>query len=124
MSEKIISTSLQNLLRIITRGPSKSATGSPGGIPEDHISIRETCIDDMNPELFDYPKDQLFADSTLDVYWIPVYMKKNRPGTMLQVLCHPDDKDRLIRRILSEITILGVRYYESHRRCCDGNGFN
>jgi uncharacterized protein (DUF111 family) len=43
-------------------------------------------------------------------------MKKNRPGTLLQVLSHPDDKDSLIRRILSETTTLGVRYYESRRR--------
>ena len=105
-----------NLLRIITGAQSETATGSPGEKPEDHISILETCIDDMNPELFGYLMDRLFADGALDVYWIPVYMKKNRPATMLQVLCHPNDKDCLIRRILSETTTLGVRYYESRRR--------
>lgn len=105
-----------NLLRIITGAQSETTTGSLGEIPEDHISILETCIDDMNPELFGYLMDRLFADGALDVYWIPIYMKKNRPGTMLQVLCHPDDKDSLIRRILSETTTLGVRYYESRRR--------
>jgi len=52
----------------------------------------------------------------LDVYWIPVYMKKNRPGTMLQVLCEPGGRETLIRRILSETTTLGVRYSESRRR--------
>jgi uncharacterized protein (DUF111 family) len=105
-----------NLLRIITGTRSETATGSPGEKPEDHITILETCIDDMNPELFGYLMDRLFADGALDVYWIPVYMKKNRPATMLQVLCHPDDKDSLIRRVLSETTTLGVRYYESRRR--------
>jgi uncharacterized protein (TIGR00299 family) protein len=105
-----------NLLRIIVGTGSENATGSPGEIPEDHISILETCIDDMNPELFGYLMDRLFADGALDVYWIPVYMKKNRPGTMLQVLCRPNDKDSLIRRILSETTTLGVRYHESRRR--------
>ncbi len=35
---------------------------------------------------------------------------------MLQVLCRPNDKDSLIRRILSETTTLGVRYHESRRR--------
>jgi len=105
-----------NLLRIITGAQSDIATGLPDEIQEDQIFIIETCIDDMNPELFGYLMDRLFADGALDVYWIPVYMKKNRPGTMLQVLCHPDDKDSLIRRILSETTTLGVRYYESRRR--------
>jgi uncharacterized protein (DUF111 family) len=103
-------------LRITTGTGLETASGSPGEIPEDHIYILESCIDDMNPELFGYLMDRLFADGALDVYWIPVYMKKNRPATMLQVLCHPNDKDSLIRRILSETTTLGVRYYESRRR--------
>jgi uncharacterized protein (TIGR00299 family) protein len=105
-----------NLLRIITGTGSETATSSPGEKLEDHITILETCIDDMNPELFGYLMDRLFTDGALDVYWVPVYMKKNRPATMLQVLCHPIDKDSLIRRILSETTTLGVRYYESRRR--------
>ena len=105
-----------NLLRITTGTGLETASGSPGEIPEDHIYILETCIDDMNPELFSYLMERLFADGALDVYWIPAYMKKNRPGTLLQVLSHPADKDGLIRRILSETTTLGVRYYESRRR--------
>ena len=105
-----------NLLRIITGVQSNIAVGLPDEIQEDQIFIIETCIDDMNPELFGYLMDRLFTDGALDVYWIPVYMKKNRPGTLLQVLGYPDDKDILIRRILSETTTLGVRYYESRRR--------
>ncbi len=104
-----------NLLRIITGAQSDIGTKSAAEIQKDRISILETCIDDMNPELFGYLMDRLFADGALDVYWIPVYMKKNRPGTMLQVLCKLDDKDHLIRRILSETTTLGVRHYESRR---------
>lgn len=107
---------LPNLLRIITGAQSDIAADWPDGIQEDQIFILETCIDDMNPELFGYLMDRLFADGALDVYWIPVYMKKNRPGTLLQVLGYPDEKDILIRRILSETTTLGVRYYESRRR--------
>jgi uncharacterized protein (TIGR00299 family) protein len=105
-----------NLLRIITGTQSDLAASCPDEIQEDQIFILETCIDDMNPELFGYLMDRLFADGALDVYWIPVYMKKNRPGTLLQVLGHPADKDILIRRILSETTTLGVRYYGSRRR--------
>jgi hypothetical protein len=105
-----------NLLRIVTGVQSDIAAGKPDGMEEDQIFILETCIDDMNPEIFGYLMDRLFADGALDVYWIPVYMKKNRPGTLLQVLGYSDDKDILIRRILSETTTLGVRYYESRRR--------
>jgi hypothetical protein len=43
-------------------------------------------------------------------------MKKNRPGTLIQVLCEEGGKDRLIQRILSETTSLGVRYYKATRK--------
>ena len=105
-----------NLLRIILAAGSETSTDSDGALQEDRISIVETCIDDMNPELFGHLMDRLFADGALDVYWIPVYMKKNRPGTMLQVLCKEDGKTTVIERILSETTTLGVRYYSARRR--------
>ena len=105
-----------NLLRIIMGEGASSATGLTDELQEDQISILEASIDDMNPELFGYLMDRLFAAGALDVYWIPIYMKKNRPGTMLQVLCKSDNRDLLINHILSETTSLGVRYYESRRR--------
>jgi hypothetical protein len=81
----------------------------------DQIEIIETNIDDMNPELFGHLMERLFEDGALDVCWIPIHMKKNRPGTQLQVLCGRDRRDQLIHRILSESTTLGVRYYTAHR---------
>jgi uncharacterized protein (TIGR00299 family) protein len=101
-----------NLLRIITGSPAASADG----LSTDEIIILEACIDDMNPELFGYIMERLFSDGALDVYWIPLHMKKNRPGTMAQVLCEEADKDRLIQRLLSESTSLGVRYYKARRK--------
>jgi len=105
-----------NLLRIILAAEPESAADLDGKLQEDQITIVETCIDDMNPELFGYLMERLFEDGALDVYWIPVYMKKNRPGTMLQVLCKIDRRETLIHRILIETTTLGVRYYPSRRR--------
>ena len=105
-----------NLLRIILCNEAQTATDIPQELQEDQIDIIETSIDDMNPELFGHLMDRLFEDGALDVYWIPIYMKKNRPGTMLQVLCKNERRDILIHRILSETTTLGVRYYESRRR--------
>jgi len=101
-----------NLLRVIT-----------GSLPDDQtdyqneeIAVVETCIDDMNPEIFGFLMDRLFEERVLDVYWIPIFMKKNRPGTLIQVLCQTDQKDGVIERILSETTSLGVRYYHVKRR--------
>jgi uncharacterized protein (TIGR00299 family) protein len=101
-----------NLLRIIKGSPA----ASDDGLSTDEIIILETCIDDMNPELFGYIMERLFSDGALDVYWIPLHMKKNRPGTMVQVLCEQAGKDRLIQRLLSETTSLGVRYYKATRK--------
>ncbi len=70
----------------------------------------------MNPEIFGFLMDRLFAAGVLDVLWIPVFMKKNRPGTMIQVLCVDEIKDMVIDRILSETTSLGIRYYYVQRR--------
>jgi uncharacterized protein (TIGR00299 family) protein len=108
-------TDRPNLLRIITGSPEMPVDG----LLTDEIIILETCIDDMNPELFGYIMERLFSDGALDVYWIPLHMKKNRPGTMIQVLCEEAGKDRLIQRLLSETTSLGVRYYKATRKLLD-----
>jgi len=105
--------SIPNLLRIITGhlDTDKNKTHH-----FESLYLVETCIDDMNPELYGFLMDRLFQDGALDVYWIPVFMKKNRPGTMIQVLCKENVKKIIIERILSETTSLGVRSYEVERK--------
>ncbi len=105
-----------NLLRVITGIPAGLKSDLKESLQSDQIIILETCIDDMNPELFGFLMERLFEDGALDAYWIPVYMKKNRPGTLVQVLCKEDRKDILIRRLLTETTSLGVRYYHANRQ--------
>lgn len=100
-----------NLLRIIAGTEQTHQTDCK----KDTIVMIETCIDDMNPEIFGFVMDRLFEDGALDVYWIPVFMKKNRPGTMMQVLCRKSQKKVIINRILSETTSSGVRYYDVER---------
>ncbi|MDP2643354.1 MAG: nickel pincer cofactor biosynthesis protein LarC [Desulfobacterales bacterium] len=110
-----------NLLRVLMGREPKTATDDPDGLETDHVRVVETCIDDMNPELFGFLMERLFEDGALDVYWIPVYMKKNRPGTLVQVLCRPEHERAVVRRILSETTSLGVRFHEV-RRCILARG--
>ncbi len=100
--------SIPNVLRIIT--------GYSSDAMSDRIIIVETSIDDMNPEFFGFMMERLFEDGALDVYWIPIFMKKNRPGTLVQVLCTPECKDTIIHRILTESSSIGLRYYNAHRR--------
>ena len=105
-----------NLLRVIAGTPTHLKSDLNDALASDRIIILETCIDDMNPEMFSFLMERIFEDGALDAYWIPVHMKKNRPGTMVQVLCKEDRKDILIRRLLAETTSLGVRHYQAHRR--------
>lgn len=99
---------MPNMLRIVL-GETEPA------IAKDHVSVIETNIDDMNPEIFGFVMEKLFEDGALDVIWLPVFMKKNRPGTMIQVICGDRDKDRLVHRLLSETTAIGVRHYRTER---------
>jgi pyridinium-3,5-bisthiocarboxylic acid mononucleotide nickel chelatase len=63
--------------------------------------------------------DQLLAQGALDVFYTPIQMKKNRPGTLLTVLAAPDARERLATTIFRETTTIGVRYNEMTRECLD-----
>jgi pyridinium-3,5-bisthiocarboxylic acid mononucleotide nickel chelatase len=69
----------------------------------------ETNIDDLNPETYEYVMDALFAAGALDVFFAPIQMKKNRPATLLRVLCKPEEVDPLVRILFVETSTLGVR---------------
>jgi len=86
---------------------------------ETGLVMVETCIDDMNPEIFGFLMDRLFEDGALDVFFVSVYMKKNRPGTLVQVLCEKSLEEKITHRILSETSTTGVRYYEVSRKTLD-----
>jgi pyridinium-3,5-bisthiocarboxylic acid mononucleotide nickel chelatase len=86
----------------------------PAEAPQ-HLLMVATGIDDMNPEIFGYLMEQLFADGALDVFWTPIYMKKNRPATLVQVLCPPSRREAVVQRLLSETTSTGVRCHTVER---------
>jgi len=80
------------------------------------IAILEANLDDLNPQVFGYVMDRLLEEGALDVFGLPVQMKKNRPGMLLTVLCKPADKDRLAHLIFTETTTLGVRQRQEQRQ--------
>ncbi len=104
-----------NLLRILVGERISSQPKDDTGFNRDRIAVVETSIDNMNSEFFGYVMDRLFEMGALDVVWIPIQMKKNRPGTLLQALCTQERLSAIARCILSETTSLGVRYYEADR---------
>ncbi len=75
----------------------------------------ETNIDDMNPQVFGHVMERLFAAGALDVYLTPIYMKKNRPATLLGVIAKRQDEAALAEMILRETTTLGLRVQPIYR---------
>lgn len=86
---------------------------------EDTISILEATIDDMNPEFYSFLMDKLFDAGALDVYFTPVYMKKNRPGIVVTITTPELNLDRVKETLFIESTTIGVRKYDVERWILD-----
>ena len=80
------------------------------------IVILDANLDDTNPEWLGFMMDRLFDTGALDVYFSPIQMKKNRPGTHVQVIGSPDKRDNLMDTLFRESTTLGVRFRYSTRK--------
>jgi pyridinium-3,5-bisthiocarboxylic acid mononucleotide nickel chelatase len=79
------------------------------------MEVIEANIDDMNPEFYDYIFEKLFGAGALDVYLVPIHMKKNRPANLLTVLAHKEDLEKLASIILTETTTFGFRSYTTSK---------
>jgi pyridinium-3,5-bisthiocarboxylic acid mononucleotide nickel chelatase len=91
-----------NLLRVLLGTTS-------GEVGADSLLLLETNLDDLNPELYEYVMERLFAAGARDVFLTPIQMKKGRPGTLVSVLCDPDKRDVLSTVIFAETSTLGLR---------------
>jgi uncharacterized protein (TIGR00299 family) protein len=103
--------STPNVLRILV-GRASSAVAT-----SERVVVIECEIDDMNPQLFGVAMDRLYAAGALEVFYVPVQMKKNRPGTLLTVVAPPALRSALSDIIFKETTTIGVRYAELDREC-------
>ena len=83
---------------------------------DDEIAVIEANLDDMNPQIYGYFQEKALAAGALDVYTTPVQMKKNRPGTLLTLLCKPADCNAMMSLVFLETTTLGARTYRAQRR--------
>ena len=79
------------------------------------LVLVETNIDDMNPQVYGHVMARLFAAGALDVFLTPIYMKKNRPATMLSVIARRADEAALAKIILAETTTFGMRVQPVYR---------
>ena len=72
-------------------------------------------LDDMTPEEIGFATEELLREGAADVFTTPIFMKKNRPGTMLTVLCHENEKEHIVRAIFKHTTTIGIRESVCHR---------
>ena len=101
-----------NVMRLMV---GETATRVVAGFDEE-IAVIEANLDDMNPQIYGYFLERALAAGALDVYTTPVQMKKNRPGTLLTLLCKPQDANALVSLVFAETTTFGVRTYRAQRR--------
>ncbi len=83
------------------------------------VCVIECNLDDLPGEQLSHLIPVLLEAGALDVIVVPCLMKKGRQGMLVQVLCQPDDRDRLARLLLRETTSFGVRHYVAGRLCLD-----
>lgn len=79
------------------------------GTAEEKIVKLETNIDDCSGEALGYTMEKLMNGGARDVFYTPVYMKKNRPAYLLTVICDSSCKEKLKKIIFSETTSIGIR---------------
>lgn len=77
---------------------------------KDTIIKMETNIDDCSGEVLGFVMERLMKAGARDVHYVPVFMKKNRPAWVLNVICKEEDMETLQNIIFEETTTIGIRY--------------
>lgn len=85
----------------------------------DQIVVMETNIDDCNGEVLGYTMEELFNQGALDVFFTPIFMKKNRPAYRLTVVCKEKDRSMMQDIIFKHTTTIGIRYRYEERTVLD-----
>lgn len=87
----------------------------PADDGSDSVLVLETNLDDTTPEIIGALCERLMGEGALDVFTTPVFMKKQRPATLLSVLCAAPAREKMLELIFRESTTFGIREYEARR---------
>lgn len=98
-----------NVLRALV-GEDSRATESTS------VTVIEANIDDSTPQVLAYALERLMESGALDASLQALTMKKGRPGTLLQVIARPENREKLVAILFAETSTLGLRFYEAERR--------
>ncbi len=101
-----------NLLRLLF-GEGREGAGNVRG--DGQVTVVETNIDDLSPQIAGYLMERLFEAGALDVWFTPVQMKKSRPGLLLTVLVEDACLDAVTKMIFVESSSIGVRFHRVER---------
>jgi hypothetical protein len=101
-----------NILRAVLGDAEKSQSS-------DRIVELHANIDDLSPEILGAVQARLLKVGALDAFFTPIQMKKNRPGTLLSVLCRPSDRQKIQEILFTETSTFGIRYREIDRVTLD-----
>jgi hypothetical protein len=105
-----------NVMRLLIGDSAEASESEPGGRWDSPVTVIETNVDDMSPQIYGYFAERALAAGALDVFSTPVQMKKNRPGQLVTLLSEPENVTRLTDLIFSETTTIGVRTYDVRRK--------
>ena len=97
----------------------RAMLGEGAGQGGDRVWTLACNVDDMTAEAIGFAMERLFDCGALDVYTVPIGMKKSRPGTMLCVLCRPEAKDAMLDCLFRYTTTIGVRELALQRHVLD-----
>jgi pyridinium-3,5-bisthiocarboxylic acid mononucleotide nickel chelatase len=86
--------------------------------PENHsLLLLETNIDDLSPQILGFVMERAFELGALDCWFVPIQMKKNRPATLVSILCNEEKREILSELLFTETTTLGIRVQMIERNC-------
>jgi len=108
-----------NLLRISIGEVVEAKEASSGSDSPNEVTVLETTIDDLSPQVMGYVTERLLGEGALDVFVVPAQMKKNRPGSLLTVLCNEQAAPALREILFRETSTIGVRTRRERRDCLE-----
>ncbi|MEO0409298.1 MAG: nickel pincer cofactor biosynthesis protein LarC [Cyanobacteria bacterium P01_A01_bin.135] len=98
--------------------PGNASEGEQAAAPfgdRETVTVLETQVDDLSPQVIGYLYERLLGIGALDVFTQSIGMKKSRPGILISVICHPPQAEGCERVLFEETSTLGVRRRQQQR---------
>lgn len=109
-------TGFPNVLRLLL---GETASVELGPLQDEELVLIETNLDDISPQILGFVMERAFELGALDCWFTPIQMKKNRPATMISVLCAQEKREVLLNLLYAETTTLGLRIHSIERECLE-----